>query len=379
MRDKGPAKPPSQPTPGSGPDPFSTYFLPAHSLLSTFLSRQLNLVFPHFSSRVNHPLQFNGRVYRAFRFPTTNFTSMLLKPLVAAAGLAVAAQAFLLPPEVSELDVDIVQVLDDIAKAAPVVILDCPGCPVQFRNRDGRIRTKTNKPNQLALLFKIDQGADSDSLVLNGFELYPKSDPIHHDLIAPQILQKHPHKKHDGKWKEKHHRGPHKGPHHRQLVTPQLGYTLQALEVLGETESQQTTVVLDFQIIEVGPQFVHGIPNVLVTLTKDNQGRLTIHDIKVGPSENAGATNPLDKSKECDNFVCKWMAFVEEKLGKPFNNCANKFKHGARPTENGELHHHRPHHFRHRQRTWAQLLKSIASHILVPVAIGIAAGISASL
>ena len=303
---------------------------------------------------------------------------MLLKPFVAAAGLAVAAQAFLLPPDVSEPDVGIVGfVIDGIAKSEPLVILDCPGCPVQFKNSDGKLRTKTNKPNQLALFFKIDQHADSDSLLLNGFELYPKSDPMHHDLSALQILQKHPHKKHDGKWKEKPHRRPHKGPHHREMVAPQLGYTLQALEVRGETESQQATVVLDFQIIEVGPQFVTGIPNVLVTLTKDIKGRLTIQDVKVGPSENAGA--PPNKSKECHSFLCKWMAFAEEKLGKPFNNCANKSKHGPSPTANGELHHHRPHHFRHRQRTWAQLLKSIASHILVPVAIGIAAGISASL
>ncbi len=184
---------------------------------------------------------------------------------------------------------------------------------------------------------------------------------------------------------EKHHRGGHRGPHHHEVLAPVLGYTLQSFVSKDvDAASELSRVALYFQIIEVGPQFVIGIPKVHITLVRDSQGRLAIDDIKVIASEFSGQPLPLEDKKECTSIVCKWMAYVEEKVGKPFRTCATKHLDAGhrpgRPLQPLQSHHKlRPGHFRPHQRTWGQLLKNIASHILLPVAIGIVAGVSASL
>ncbi|RYP86978.1 hypothetical protein DL769_000621 [Monosporascus sp. CRB-8-3] len=317
---------------------------------------------------------------------------MQLKSILAAAGLTATAttNALLLPPDVSvddiittlpvptEVDFDV-----NVPKVAQAqnLKLNCPGCPVRvfphWKGQKGNAEINTDIPSHLELDFSIEPSDDVDRLMLNGYELYPKSDPFKNTLTAALLPEFG-----DKKMKRPHH---FKGPRPHSIQN--LGFGLQ-IRVVPSADSDDALelVVVDLQIIEVGNAFVDGIPNVEIKLVKTPSGKLMIADLAPTVSETAHET-PMDAQKECTTMFCKWLAMAKQQFGRfrPGKHCGGRPVHTNQ--ESGHFAAHRPHHpghpghahhhheFKH---SWKHLLKNIATQILLPVAIGIMAGVTAS-
>ncbi len=327
---------------------------------------------------------------------------MFLKPVTVVAGLLAASAtttyAFLIPPQIAESDLTVADAFDIIApeiSETQVIKVDCPGCPVVFHGKHGgRPKVKTDKANHLELSFVVDHLADADRLLLNGFELYPSPDPFHEVLTAPQVLDKKK-RSTEGERKEKRHRPDHgeKKKHHghHEPVALPLGFGLQVSPATKDADTELELVTLDLQIIEVGPVFVDGIPSVRIDLIKHRNGRLMIGNIKtVAAPEPAYEPTQADKTQpECDSMLCEWLAAFQDQIkklspGKPCHGVKSGAAASGDEPHHGHGHgHHGPSHWHHRpashEHSWGQLAKNIASHILLPVLIGIVAGVSVSL
>ncbi|KAI1500628.1 hypothetical protein F5X99DRAFT_230867 [Biscogniauxia marginata] len=302
---------------------------------------------------------------------------MQLQSLIAAAGLAASANALLLPPEISASDNDIVTTLpvpSDVNLDVPMIAeaqslkLKCPGCPVRTAHRKGQSgegSINTHIPSHLELDFSIDSSNGADRLLLNGFELYPHSNPFVEMLAAP--LQP------DVPDRRKKLPSHFKGPRPRDIQP--LGFGLQTSSVATSEEDALELVNVELQIIEVGNVFVDTIPNVQVKLVKTLSGKLMIGAIETTDSETL--RNPMDKQEECATMLCKWKAMVMQKISqfRKSKGCGGFLSHakGSSQPEGSQPDHSQPTH------RWGLLLKNIASHILIPVAIGIMAGVTASM
>lgn len=347
---------------------------------------------------------------------------MLLKPFAAAASLLAlpgGALAFLLPPEVTDAEV---RAAADIANAnlAPldvqshVVRLDCPGCPVLLRGRHGRpFQAEIDAPTRLELSFSVERSNHGDRLVVNGFELFPHSNPLRDALVAPQVIvveEENQEEKEEQRedMKEKRHwrgLGEHKkhGYNHGAPLPQRLGYGLH-VESKGEGRSGAFDVVeVELQIIEVGSVFVDGVPNVRVTLLRDatayGSGSMLIGGIVTGMPKKLGALTmaaPAD-NPECTGALCRWLAAIREKLQglkgslKTFGHC-----HGGKPpvghgmagdvAQPSHPHDHdapeaaaEPGRAPYQERSWGKLFQYIGRHILLPVFVGIIAGVTISI
>ncbi|KAK6952073.1 hypothetical protein Daesc_006602 [Daldinia eschscholtzii] len=305
---------------------------------------------------------------------------MQLTSIISAAGLAALSNAFLLPPGISESDKDIITTLPvpvQVDAAVPRALesqnlkLKCPGCPVPIPHH-GKVKIMNDIPSHLDLDFWImpSDNADADRLMLNGFELYPNADPFRNTLTAPvrpDVL----------------HRQMKKRPNSKGSMPQTLGFGMQTRPVAKNEEDSLELIEIQLDIIEVGDVFVDGIPKVQVNVVKTPTGKLMLGEIKTTDSE-AAQSNPMDKQEECTTLLCKWKAVVMQKLaglrfhkgcgGRPAHVKGNeevKVEETQEPQEPQEPHHG------HRQKNWGLLFKNIASHILLPVAVGILAGITA--
>lgn len=315
---------------------------------------------------------------------------MLLKPLSVAALVAASAttNAFLIPPQLSELDIEVVEIIEKAplpAIAEPpekvTVEVDCPGCV---------IRGQDVTPSHLELSFSIDHRG-SDRLLVNGFELYPSADPFQ-SLYALQVV--------DEKVKEE---------QKEKRDAEKLGYTLQVRPVAKDQDGNLELILVDLQIIEVGDVFVKGIENVRVKLIKAVGGsKLMIGSIETTASQNPVETEDGKTGEECTTLMCEWMAYAKDKMRKMKEHMKAKPCHGkgmgkgwgmghghhggASPAHHGHHgfgygHGHgdentqRPPHFNEstNPHSVGKLFKNIASHILLPVLIGVVAGVSVSL
>ncbi len=329
---------------------------------------------------------------------------MLLTPLTVVAGLlALPANAFLIPPEVSDADVHVANTIESIG--APVsdsrlVEVACPRCPVLVYGRGGRpLNLKYNRPSHLELTFSVDHQPDHDRLLVNGFELYPSGNPLRETLLAPHVI--------DSKEKEKRHERDHE--HHNtdklrghrkgtlQLVPrPQrLGFGLHVGPAQKAEDSQFEVVEVELQIIEVGSTFIDNIPNIKVKLVQDSERRLIMAQIEKGASKKLVESPNGDAAEECTTMLCRWLAALKEKLKnvKGFGNChKGNMAGGMHPPAHGAGEHYQPHpphphqqegaeHWepRYPERRWGKLFKYIVAHIVLPVFIGIVAGVSISL
>lgn len=253
-------------------------------------------------------------------------------------------------------------------------------------------------PSHLQLDFAAEQGR----LTVNGFELYPNSDPFANILVAPQVAEKPEHKKqhnkhhkdgddHDGKALNSHHRfrpdfldgKPH-------AVEQQLGFSLQVQPVTETTDPKLELIVVDLQIIEVGSVFVDGLANVRVHLFKLPENNLLIGQIEQTPSENKASA----PGAECTTIFCQWRAMIAAQFAKmKMHSCAGMLghkaggpagaHHGQHPEsghmgqhQSGHMDHH--HHHRH-SHGWALLFRKLTSHIVLPVLVGIVAGVTVSI
>jgi len=308
---------------------------------------------------------------------------MLLKPLsLAAAGLAATATAFLLPPDITvdDVQIDAVDGGVQVPKMAERQRLDlnCPGCPIQVVGHHGKMRVANGLDSHLELDFAIDHADGQDRLLLNGFELYPNSDPMRHELTAPHVADI--------------------PGHDAGTIAPRLGFSLQWHPVAADKLGNLELMDFELQIIEVGSSFVDGIPAVDIKLIKAD-GALMIGSVRAVESQT-GPTTPMEKQEECTTILCKWRAILENQVKHfrhPHHKCgkAGKMAHmmqGSHKHHNGEHRHHfgghmahhdgPPHHhhaFRLREHSWSELFRKFASHILIPVLVGVVAGVSVSM
>lgn len=318
---------------------------------------------------------------------------MLLRPLIAAAGLTAVANAFLIPAQLSAAEIEAFEAVpvESLAVAqSQTVNLDCAGCPPVLKKHHGNGKPKHHKQHSshLELDFSI---ADADRLLVNGFELYPNSDPFTNVLVAAQVADKHKkhHNKHHkdaedaGTALQSHHKfRPHE--HKSMAVAQQLGFGLQIHPVTKTADEGMDLVVIDLQIIEVGSVFVDGLPNVRVHLIKSPDNQLLIAKIEQTASENT--SSPMgDEQKECTTYICKWRAIITAQLERmKAHGCAGmmggKTGHGAAHTHHHQ-HGQQPGHMTHhnRQHGWALLFRKLTSHIILPVLVGIVAGVSVSI
>jgi hypothetical protein len=331
----------------------------------------LNLLtsLPSFSSL--QPSSHLGCFLKYLEIHSETDSSMLLKPLtLAVAALAAGTGAFLVPPEISESDINIVKALPVATTLVPdaqKVMLPCPGCSIQVNGPSGpAIRTDSS----LELLFRIVHGRDHDMFFVNELQLFPLDERPDLSLYA-RVLPNDP--------------ALFAGLGHK-LVTPRLGYGIKSHQVAMDKESQLGLSELDLQIIEVGTTFIDGIPNVHIKLVTDSNGRISIADLQVTESL---PSQPSEGQDDKCGALCGWITFVKDmarkKFGKP---CHGKMGHRVGASEHNRQGrpHHKHHHKHHgggrvwaHHRSWRNLLKNIASHILLPVAVGIVAGVTVSL
>ncbi|ROW10419.1 hypothetical protein VMCG_01804 [Cytospora schulzeri] len=323
---------------------------------------------------------------------------MLLRPLFAAAGLSAVTQALLLPPEINSHDVEILESIpfESVAVAqTQTVNLDCPGCPPVFNKHDGKSKHQNEHSSHLELDFSIDRAAGGDRLMLNGFELYPHSDPFTNALVAPQVAEKPKQEKDHKDHKDHKEHGKNVGDliedeikallsHHKfrpggekSVVEQQLGFSLQ-IHPENTADEGLDLIVVDLQIIEVGSVFVDGLANMRVHLIKTPDNDLLIGKIEQTASETV--STPMEDDKECTNMLCKWKAMVAEQLNKmKMHGCGGKMGAKAEPV------HAQPHHptghngLFDKPNGWTLLFRKLTSHIILPVLVGIAAGVSVSI
>lgn len=298
---------------------------------------------------------------------------MLLKTSIATGLLAATvANAFLLPPELSEADIHIIEdyAVPRVADSQ-LVKIDCPGCPALVEGHHGL--EIQNKKNHLEMSFSIDHLPDFDRLLLNGMELYPSPDPFTEVLTATQVLDQLAKR--------------HRRPHHDSPVALPLDYSAMIRPTTKDAESQLELITIDLQVMGVGGMLVDGIPELSVKLLKDPSGRLAI-----GSIDTTAAPATEAEREACKTVVCQWLAAVKEQFrrikaakpchGKPGSGAVvpSTFPSHGRPHHGHQPHPHGDWRQAHRhERSWRQLFKSIFSHILLPVLIGIVAGVSVSL
>lgn len=320
---------------------------------------------------------------------------MLLRPLLAVAGLSVATNAILLPPSITSHDVEVVEALPFESAAlaqTQSLSLDCPRCPPVFKNHHGKPKHHKQHSSHLELDFSIDRSDGTDKLMLNGFELYPNSDPFTNLLVAPQVADKRKHHNdHDKHMKgDEAHGGDnsrvlpshHKfrpGHHGKPKVVEQpLGFSLQIHPVQKTADDNLDLVQLDLQIIEVGSVFVEGLPNIRVNMIKSPQDDLMIAKIEQSPSENV--SSPKGDEAECTTTLCRLKAIIADKINKmKMHGCAGMMggKAGhhqghAQPTSNHDEHYG----MFNRPNGWSLFFRKVTSHIILPIFVGIIAGVT---
>ncbi|KAI1379741.1 hypothetical protein F4677DRAFT_407498 [Hypoxylon crocopeplum] len=316
---------------------------------------------------------------------------MQLTSIITAAGLAAFTNALLLPPEISDADNNLVNTLP-VPLPAPIAVderlnipkiaeaqnlkLKCPGCPVRVPHH-GKVKIVNDIPSHLELDFSIESSDDADRLMLNGFELYPNADPFRNSLTAavrPDFLHRQA--------KRPHH---FKGPH--PLAIQNLGFGMQTRPVATSEDDSLELIMVELDIIEVGDVFINGIPNVQIKLVKTPTGKLMIGEVETVESETS-QKNPMDKQEECTTMLCKWKSVMMQKIAalRAHKGCGGRPAHAkghdqAKAEDIIGQHLSAPHRDAHHshQRNWGLLFKNIASHILLPVAIGILAGVAASI
>ncbi|KAG6038179.1 hypothetical protein E4U41_004488 [Claviceps citrina] len=270
--------------------------------------------------------------------------------------LAATAAALVIIPELSEPDEALFRALpifdesswEPILAASQVVSVPCVQCG--------------GADSVLHLNFSV---VDDTRLLLNEIELYPHADPWHGRLATAVAST-------DGetRWQK-------------------LGYSLAVVpKAMGEGAKLQLLDV-ELKVIEVGDRFVDGVPAVSVKLFKAPSGEVSI----------AGVDVALSKVSECDSLIChaeKAMAdaFKALKGFRPLKGCHGRLRHGksdallrggswdgpgSRGGSEEQQPHVRPHEHLGHGHEWRQTLTHIAAQVLLPVLMGITAGVGVAL
>jgi hypothetical protein len=280
---------------------------------------------------------------------------------VVLAGLVAASQAFLLPPSISPTDSDVIKALpiDVAAQAKPITLdLECKDCPVLASSDTPGLTWIDGLENKLHFDFSIEHG-DIDILTLNGAQIYPPQ------IISPKVITALQLTS-DG----------------REPKYVPLGYEL-VIKPVTKTGHQLDLIAIRLQIVEIGDRFVDGLESIEVQLLKSPTGMVLDVKVDTAPTTNSGG-------KDCTSLVCKLKSIMAEKLAglkglKPGMGCHKSSSaqpdYPASSGKGSHKGHHglRPQHKHHGLRRFFHALKSIALHVLIPVFIGIAVGLAASM
>ena len=297
--------------------------------------------------------------------------------------------AFLLPPTISKAESDLVEALPLVDAVAATenrqVLVACPGCPVDIVDIQGHVNAVTTRVNN-ALRFNISiaPGDDFDRLILNGIQLYPVApQDIGSVLSADQLVQTS-----ENLW--------------QYVGSPELGYFLSVHpQPISEGGFGLGAVKIHMEVLQVGGKEV-SIPTLDINLVETASHKIMIGNAIISPVQ---ATS----GKECTSFICRWKAIIADKLSKakgcgakpkhsdPRPNtdaqmvrpptqddmdAANKAMHGHHGRPGRRPHHGRPHRHGHGHRRhggFARFIRSLVFHVFIPILIGIAMGITASL
>lgn len=294
------------------------------------------------------------------------------------AALAVA-DAFLLPPEISAADTDIIKTLpfeDAVAIDGRVVQINCPGCPVINDIEDKMHSTQVDSALKLDFRLVHDE---IDRLYLNNLQIYPMSPSAENflnPLTAAQMI-----KNYDNAWE--------------YSSTPKLGYAI-SVSRPATNQGQLDLVSIHVEILEVADVYLPSMPSVEIKLLETPSHKLMIGDALVMEAITIPA-KPKEDEPECTTILCRWRAIVADRLSK-LKGCGSKASpapaiqvvpahdihgHHGRPHHDGKHPDgpHRPfrHHHRHRHGGFARFLKGLVIHVVIPVLIGVMVGITASL
>lgn len=323
---------------------FFPFFNPTSRLYRKYRRQSLPATV-HFSSHIDTPY-------------TTPITMQLLKPLAFAA----TAAAILIVPDTSEAD-------DGIFRTLPIDV-DTFEVPATAFGQSITIPcTRCRDRNaQLELNFNIEE----HRLVLNGFELYPHADPWKGDLSAPVT-------KSNGK-----------------SAVRRLGYGL-AIRPEGMDDDQHLEVIgVEIRIIEVGDRFVDGVPPVKVKLIKAPVGEIIIGSIEVEGSSHNGLGDDCSMWCRAKGLLHETLKGIKGSIkgkGKG-KGCHGMKSHGMKGHGHKNNHGHgnsenknagTPHQG-HAQLvpervdySWANMLKHITAYIIIPVLMGVTAGVGVAL
>jgi len=302
-----------------------------------------------------------------------------------------AAFSFMIVPEIAPADDALFSILPfDVAAdvESQTVDLPCAGCPVLL---EGQLSTATE--NHLELTFSVDHAAGFDRLLVNSFELYPNADPFGGSLAAPQIV--------DVAMKDR--RGMMHHHHADEEAAPEvpLGYRIDVYPVAKDEANQKLELInVDLQIIEVGQTFVGSIPTVSLKLVKDGD------NLAIAKIETKERTEAPAKPK-CTDLWCSVKEMLNKGIGMFKKPCPGMMKHGhhhgaeqPKPAETApgmsedmdhvevpghrhpHHHHHHGHHgFKeaHGHHRFFGAVSGVIRHVILPVLIGIVAGVSVSL
>lgn len=295
---------------------------------------------------------------------------MLFKNIAAIAAVSAITDAFLIPPQISKADIDTINTLPfEIAAegVGKVVDLKCSGCPVSAVTLDVTLQ---HVESTLQLNYTVEQNANhADRLLLNGVSIYPPNMASIEPFKASQKFSKdQPFETQDN---------------------VRLGYEM-SLRPIKKDQADLELIAINIHIFEVADKFVDGIDSVELQMIKTPSGKLMIVSCEKKPSTST--TPMITDGKDCTSMICKWQSLLAAKLAhlKPLKGCGKgkgsktgavaghksqgRPHHGGRPQHHGGHRHHRHHAFA----KFKHMIRSFAIHILLPISIGLAAGLTAS-
>jgi len=194
------------------------------------------------------------------------------------------------------------------------------------------------------------------------------------------------------------------GGYNRWTGSPVLSYML-SWENQAPQKGQESLglVKVHFEVLQVGGKDVR-IPSLDLNLLTTPSGKLMIGDIK----QTTVDSGKDESSKQCTTVICRWVAMVSNKFKGKKMGCGKSKHSDPRPnvqvdtpgTEKASTmvpsmtrpfprphpqHHKGPHgpqghHGAGRHHGgFARVMRSIVFHVLVPIFLGVAMGVSASL
>ncbi|KAG9254939.1 uncharacterized protein F5Z01DRAFT_61548 [Emericellopsis atlantica] len=254
--------------------------------------------------------------------------------------MAASAAAFLVVPETIDHGEEAFSALPFNAVTG--------GIPVHAMSQMVDVPCRGCKGDQTHLSMELAV-EDGTRLTMNGFELYPSTDPWRGDLMAAVV---------EGEQEEE----------------QKLGYAL-AVTPMGRDDDQALEVVkISLNIIEVGFQFIDDIPKINIMLIKARNNEILLGDVHMEEQSRPA----------CESMFCQ----VKQSIDKAWKG----LKTGCRKHHGHHGHHGKPHaqvdgehprpgrhgHHAHAH-NWLGLIKFVAIDIALPVLTLVAVGVGFAL